>query len=126
MRRVRVHRHHDLGLERRRAAVDLSILALDQLDRDLRLRLAVLVLDDRVRPLELRTELVVVGELLEQPADVRVNLIGVLEIRQLAVSSQTEPESLGTRERRPDHPVPGAVRSRRRWAISTFAEAVTR
>src|SRR6185436_2967704 len=63
-----------------RPAVHLAVLTLDQLDGDLRLGLAVLVLDDRVRLAELGRELLVLGELLEQPADVLVDLVSVSEV----------------------------------------------
>src|SRR4051794_16460683 len=42
--------------------------------------MAVLVLDDRVRPAELWGELLVLGQLLEQPADVPVDLVRVFEV----------------------------------------------
>src|SRR5215211_3408660 len=78
--RVRLHRHDDLGLHARLAEVDLAVLALHQLHRDGRVGLAVPVLDDRVGLAELGRELLVLGEVLEQLADVPVDLVRVLAV----------------------------------------------
>jgi hypothetical protein len=81
---VGVHAHHDLGLHFRLPEVDVGRPVLLEPEGDLRFRLAIVVLEDRVRLPELGPELRVVGEVHEQLAEHLVDLLGVLEVRQLS------------------------------------------
>src|SRR5690348_5380483 len=97
MRGVCLHRHRHLGVHLRLAAVNLRRLVLEQSDRDHGVRLAVAVLHDRAGLLELGRELLVVGELPEEPADGVVHLLRVLELGQLSptVSLAAPPRNPG-------------------------------
>ena len=86
VRGVGRHGHDDLRLELRRAEVDLSVLALQDLHGHLRVRIVQPVLHDRVRLLELGDEGVVVHEVDEHPADVAIDLLLVCEERNLTHS----------------------------------------
>ena len=79
MRGVGLHRHDDLGVEAGFAEVDLAVLPVLHLHRDLGVGVAVLVLDDRVRLAESRPQLIVVGEVLKELSDVLVDLLVVFE-----------------------------------------------
>jgi hypothetical protein len=86
---VGVHRQHDLRLERRLAAVDPVLLAFDHPDGDLRLGVAEPVLEDHVGLPQPGREILIAGELSEQPADEAIDLLGVVEVRHLRPSRES-------------------------------------
>ncbi len=86
MRRVRLHRHRDLGLHVGFAEVHLAGLAVLEANRDHGVRLAVFVADDGVRLAELGRQLVVGDEVLEELPERVVDLLGVLEVGQVPPS----------------------------------------
>src|SRR3954447_5420811 len=80
VRGVGVHRHDDLGLDLRGAELDLALGVLEDPDGELRVRVAHAVLHDGVGTLEARADLVVGDDVPEQLAEVRVQVVGVLEV----------------------------------------------
>ena len=70
----------DLGPQLGDAELDLRLCLLERLDSHLRVGPAHAVLEDRVGALEARAQLVVGDDVLEEPAEVGVDLLGVLEI----------------------------------------------
>ena len=77
---VGVHGQHDLGLQLGDAELDLRLLVLERLDRDLRVGPAHAVLEDGVGALEARPQVLVGDDVLEELAEVRVDVLGILEV----------------------------------------------
>jgi hypothetical protein len=77
---VGIHGQHHLGLELGDAELDLRLVGLERLDRDLRVRAAHAVLEDRVGALEACPQVLVGDDVLEELAEVGVDVLGILEV----------------------------------------------